>query len=263
MGIGWAGWVEPIEFIGHVDDPADPGYDPVAALGAKLLAWWNADRSDLITLSGVQVTSWKDVVGAYDCAQGVSGSRPIFGATSFNGSPGVSFDGTDDELTLGSTPLPTGANPCEIWVVASQNEVAVGNGGIRRFFTYGGTSDNDHRSVFRSAVSDVNRAYARTGLGSSNVSRVQLLVDLTGRHLIRGIFSATTVNVEVDGASSNDPADAVSATGTTRTRIGANTANTAGHFMNGVMRDVLVTTNDLTGDEAAALEAYLLARRNL
>jgi hypothetical protein len=38
------------------------GISPVTILGESLLAWWTADRADLITLSGTQVTSWKDDV---------------------------------------------------------------------------------------------------------------------------------------------------------------------------------------------------------
>src|SRR5688500_3331977 len=78
------------------------GVSPVTILGASLLAWWTADRADLITLSGSQVTSWKDVVAGYDVVQGVGGSRPLWSATSFNGAPSLTFDAIDDELTLGS-----------------------------------------------------------------------------------------------------------------------------------------------------------------
>src|SRR5262245_31893093 len=80
--------------------PAGP-FTP-ASLGASLLAWWSADRGDLITQSGGVVSSWKDSVAAYDCT--AAGSvQPAYSATGWKGaSPGITFDGVDDCLTLAS-----------------------------------------------------------------------------------------------------------------------------------------------------------------
>ena len=84
-------------------------------LGALCLAWWSADD-----LAPGAVASWKDRVLKYDAAQAVSGSRPVASILSFGGLPGVTFDGTDDELTLASCPFPTGASPSEIHALVDQ-----------------------------------------------------------------------------------------------------------------------------------------------
>ena len=60
------------------------GWSP-AALGASLLGWWDAERTDLITLSGSSVTSWADVVAGYAATQGVTASRPRWNAAAFGG----------------------------------------------------------------------------------------------------------------------------------------------------------------------------------
>jgi hypothetical protein len=38
-------------------------------LGTSLLAWWDAERTDLITQASGLVSSWKDAVGGYDAVQ--------------------------------------------------------------------------------------------------------------------------------------------------------------------------------------------------
>ena len=65
-------------------------------LGASLLAYWNADRSDLITLNTNKVTSWKDTVNAYDAVQGTDAARPTYANKS------LTFDGTDDYGGIGN-----------------------------------------------------------------------------------------------------------------------------------------------------------------
>jgi hypothetical protein len=230
-----------------------------ASLGASLLAWWSADRADLITLSGAQVTSWRDSVAAYNAAQAVSGARPVYSATGWAGLyPGITFDGVDDELTLASQPFPAVANPSEIWALPDQTSL-VADTTNRFIFSYGGSLFNDQRRLFRTVVTAQNRVAASTGLGGSGIN-LDYAADFSGRHVARAVITATTLAVGMDGAMGT-PSAAVSATGAVRTRIGATAGTTAAGFYKGVIRDVIVT-GALTSDQAALLTTYLMNRRN-
>lgn len=233
------------------------GWSPLQ-LGSSLLAWWDAERADLITVSGGLVSSWKDAVGAYDAVQTVGASKPAYSATSFNGRAGLTFDGTDDELTFTGVPagIPTAANPSEVWTLVSQDALVADATG-RTSFSYGGAGNNT-RFCERAVSGGVNRADAASGSGAGVVTCLNAGVDFSGRHVVRNIFTATAVQCDVDGVVGT-PQAVVPSTNTTRGRIGANSAGTPGAYWNGVHSTVLVVA-PLTAAEATLLYAYLNRR---
>jgi len=213
------------------------GFIP-ADLGSDLIAHWSADDTGLITLSTANVTSWKDRVSGLDLAQSTDAARPVWSATSFNGNPGVTFDGTDDVLSAASVGnLPTGSSPAEIWAVVDQAAL-VADTTTRIIFAYGGTSGNTSRAIRRTVVSSQNRASVITGTGAATGSAA-LAADFSGRHAVGGIFTASGVTAIMDGVATAETA-VVSGTTTTRTVMGASTSLGAS-FLNGVVRDILVT----------------------
>lgn len=226
-------------------------------LGASLLGWWDADHTDLITLVSGNVSSWKDRVAAYDLTQGTSGARPAYSATSFNNKPGVTFDGIDDFLTLAGTPFPTGANACEMWALLSQAALPADTG-ARSAFSYGGNAAATRRSLNRVVNTGANRATATAGSGGVSQT-AENSADFSSRHVLRAPIGATGFTISVDGVASAETVS-VPATGTTVTRIGANTANTAANFHSGVIAAILVT-GALSAGQAASLHAYLNARK--
>lgn len=235
------------------------GANPVTILGTSLLAWWTADRTDLITLSGAQVTSWKDVVAGYDVVQGVSAARPLWSATSFNGAPGLTFDSVDDELTLASQPLPSGAAPCEMWGVIQQDGLPADTT-TRRWFSYGGTSNNDSRFPSRGVAAGVNRSALSVGTGAAAPGANSNGGDFSTRHVHRSVVTGTQIRQSLDNGGFGADVACVPATGATRVRIGA-MLNGIG-FWHGKIRDVLVTSI-LTTEQEAALNAWALPRRML
>lgn len=237
-----------------------PAYDPVTALGASLLGWWNADRSDLITLSGSQITSWRDVVAGYDMLQATSSARPLWSATSFNGAPGATFDGVDDEMTLESVPWPTGASPADMWATVQQDALAADTS-VRLLFAYGGTASSSRRTLQRVVVSGTNRGRVTAGNGTSELMATGTATDFSGRHVIRGDINATDLELTMnDGTPTNTAV--VPNTGAVRTRMGANTSAVPSGFWNGKVRDLIVT-GPLTVGQASDLRTFLLSRRAL
>lgn len=76
---------------------------------SDLALWLDASNESTVTRSSGQVTAWQDKSGnGNDLTQGTSSNQPLFQENWFNGRPTVLFDGTDDNLTLGSQLIATG-----------------------------------------------------------------------------------------------------------------------------------------------------------
>jgi len=226
-------------------------------LGGSLYDMWDAERAAQLTLSGAAVTAWASAKNGYSAAQGVGASRPAYSATSFNGRPGVTFDGSDDELTFaGVGVFPTGATPSEIWALVDQTALPADTSN-RMTASYGAGSTL-RRALSRTVVTGVNRGRADAGNGTVSVTATDSLVDLSGRHVLRGVVTATDVSAAIDGATATTAA-AVPATDVTRVRLGANSSTTAANFFQGVISLIAVTAI-LNTAQAAQMMAYLKAR---
>lgn len=235
------------------------GWSP-AALGSSLLAWWDAERSDLITQSGGLVSSWKDIVTGADAAQSSGSLKPAYSATGFNGRPVLNFDGTDDQLSIASPPatLPIGAAACELWVAV--NQTALGSDVNNRFaFSYGANVSTDNRSIERVSTTSNNRANVRCGNGTSAFSSSQGTVDFSGLHIERAVIDGANIWVEIDGIAST-PTACVPASTATRCRIGANSGSSPGNYWQGGINSALVT-GLLSAANATLLYNYLNTRR--
>jgi len=245
--------------VGRLMNPGGKATWTPTQLGASLLAWWSADRVDLMTLSGSQVTTWRDIVAGYAPTQSVAGSKPLYSATSFNGSPGVTFDGIDDYLELASQPFPSGAVPSELWALIDQTALPADTGS-RNIIAYGGTGNATTRMLYRFVNAGANQVAALTGDGVSFITTTLAGNNFSGRHVARSVISATATTVSLDGTAMA-PAAVVPGTGTTRVRLGASVNASPSLFLQGVMRDAMVM-GALSTDQAALLNTYLMYRRN-
>ena len=64
-----------------------------------------ADAATITTVSGA-VGQWNDKSGnGRNASQATAANRPTYSLTSFNGKPGISGDGIDDILLMGTTPM--------------------------------------------------------------------------------------------------------------------------------------------------------------
>lgn len=228
-------------------------------LGASLFAFWDAERSDLVTQSGGLVSSFKDVIAGYDTVQATAGAQPIYSAVSFNGRAGITFDGLNDQLTRVPAPaaIPSGANPGELWAVASQTAL-VDDTTVRVVTGTGGNSALSTRRLQRSVVASVNTAGMAVGTGAATVTVVNTNVELYGRHVLRGVIGATTSRVDCDGVP-GEPQAVTPNSGTSRIRIGANNNGTATSFWQGAVNAILYTA-PLTDQQAALLTDWCCVR---
>lgn len=245
-------------------DKGGGAFTPLS-LGAAVVAWWTADDAASFTLSGAAVTQWRDQKAGYVASQGLSSSRPTYGATLFNGAPGVNFDGTDDELTSTTAgllaALPTGTSECYLAAIVEQQRLA-SNGTRNIIAGYGGASSLSRRAVERSVTSGVNTASVTVGNGAATVSRDYVaLPTFDSRHYVIARASAAEIGINIDGGT-EETVSAVPATSADRFRIGAISNTSASNFFDGVARDIIVLSGP-TPAQLAQLSEWALSRRML
>jgi hypothetical protein len=228
-----------------------------ALLGPDRLAHWDSEEAGSITRSGAAVTGLRELVGGTTYAPGTAATRPNYSATAFNGRPGIVPDGVDDYLAASEIRGPSGASACEMWALASQ-DILGSVAGYTQIVGYGSnTTVNTSRCLGRIAVSSVNRARVVVGTGAAAGADNVTTVDLSGIHVLRGVFGATSTSFSVDGGTPVVVA-AVPATAAQRTVLFAAQGLTTG-WWSGAMSAVLIT-NPLSTEKAATLLALLQER---
>lgn len=231
-------------------------WNPINGLGSALLERWWAAATSTLTLSGSNVTTWASQISGLAPTQATSGFKPTWSATGLNGKPAVTFDGTDDYLTIASLGnLPSGATGSEIWALVSQDAL-VADASVRVPFGYGNATAAARYAV-RRVVTSTNRAGSVTGDGATGQTLNNTTVDFSGIHLVRARFEATQTLLSLDDGTAST-LSVVPNTATSRTTIGANaTASLSGPWK-GSIADLLVTSL-LTTAQATQLAAYLKA----
>lgn len=217
-------------------------------LSGSILAWWDAGAG--ITVTGAGVSSWVDRKKGYTLVQATDGARPAYSATGFNGSPGLTFDGTADYLSMESQPFGSDDGNFEVWAVL-QNDAAGATTGNKFAVTIGAPSASGNM------VRNTNNVMRST----TGVAVAEATGPFASRHLARSIFKTGLASIQMDGGTAVtavvDPA-----IGSTRTRVGSNISDTASAFWHGKIRDVIVTRL-LAEEDATLLETFLLGRRAL
>jgi hypothetical protein len=208
-----------------------------ADLGSALVAWWHADD-----LADGAVASWAPRAGSLTLAQATGSLQPVRAAASFNAAyAGVTFDGTDDYLTVeATTGLPTGTTAGEIWLVVDKG-AAVGNRVVLR---YGGASAGQFRSVSLSA-----------SVGTITDGTTPVSFTMATFAIIGAFFGATQYGGRQNGTDLTPSGAATLNTLTTRTRMGSATGAGPGNYWQGTIRHALVTTT-LTLADRERLEGY-------
>lgn len=238
--------------------PISPAPSSPWLLGASLLAWWDAESDSFVQQSGGAVSAWIDAVGGYTASQGTGAAKPTYGTASFNGRPGLSFDGVDDCLTLvGPTFLPTGSTGSEFWLLFDQ--AALASDTASRDLCAFGTGNALARQAQIRGNSTISQARALAGDGTGTVTNSSSTTNAFGRHVTRYVFEPTQTWVEVDGTASTPSAVSLNTPTPDRLRIGSIANITPSVFAQGVMGACLITSL-LTTPQATLLRNYLSAR---
>lgn len=211
---------------------------PQAVLGAALLGWWDAARTDRMVLAGSNVTSWADLVAGVALTQGVSGAKPLW-TLDEGGRPAVQFDGTDDYLEQATHGFPAGQ--FELWLVGS-NTAPVADAGSRWAFGIGTTSP---ATIGRNASTGANRARGAFGSSGWNAG----YGDFTGTHVVRLRGEAAQAWIGFDGGAPTLLGN-FGPVGAGRIRMGCQNNGSPSGFWQGAIHAALVTT--LLSDTQAA-----------
>jgi len=224
-------------------------------LGTQLVGWWDASYG--VAESGGLVSAWADRIGGYTAAQATGTAKPAWSATSLNGTPGLTFDGSDDLLAMVGVPaiFPDGAEAGWIFGLADQ-QAAAPDANSRDIIGYGAT--NAGRMVSKIDDSGTNRAAVRAGTGAAVAQRFDTTIAFNGVGTLFGQFEAAQIGGRIDGVAFGPGAAVIPATATTRLRIGAAPNTTAGAFWQGVIGHGMVGTGVLSPTDVQRLEAWAL-----
>ena len=220
-------------------------------------AAWDQDYQSLVGA----VSSWTGLKGDLvtdvgPFVQATAGSQPVGSTTSFvndqgTALEGVTFDGADDFMTLGTLPacLPTGAGAGSLWFIFSQDATA-DDDTTRTLFAYGGTAAGTYRAIERRVIDGINRLVITDG----TTDLINTEVDFSGIHFVRAWFDGTTMGYDLNG----DPAGSVAlvpATGSTIACLGIDTAQTGGTWNGQIAQFAL-----LAGDPTATANMNIISR---
>lgn len=239
---------------------AGGSFDVVAVLGSDLVEAWDASRSAMTDDGAGLISALVGLKSGYILSAATT-ARPTYSATSFNGAPGLTFNGTANAMTCTTAgllaALPAAAGACELWALVSQAAL-VADTGARYAMGYG-AAVNTGRVIGRGVATGVNRGRVGTGDGSALQLRNEGTIDLSTRHVIRATIGATESVVYIDGVAST-ALSVVPSTTASRVVLGANPAVSPGNFWEGVIAFAAITL-PLSVARAADLHAHLMGRK--
>ncbi len=202
--------------------------------------------------NGDAVAAWPEISGNLlpDAVQATGGNQPTLATNVVNGHKGVTFDGTNDRLTLSGTALDVFRNraTANVFIVHKSNVVT----GTKTPLAYGsGTSASQSRVFITTAATvttggrtlDANSLVSLTGGATSASGTIEVIAaryvwSNSDLYLLRnGTQLATNTNYQTAVSTSN--------TASLSGVIGANSSQAA-EFYSGTILEILVYESDVT-----------------
>ena len=213
-----------------------------------------------ITQAGGLVTQWDGQSASGTIAsQGTATEQPTFVDNAINFNPLVRFDGTDDELTLPDTNLPSGTSQRSFFSVSTTNEPANALDG--NIFYYGSGSNgtswrviaNDNRYGLNSS-NDVNVANGLSIGGVPTVGSVRHGESETGNQIEIAVDGVNQTVTDVFQAGTFAINTATSGTA----RVGQDLQTT--DFFDGDIPELFMYGREVTDNERDRIESYLAVK---
>lgn len=200
-----------------------PLWTPALATVAPL-ALFEAGWGITADASTGAVSAWLSRYGTPSASQATGASQPIWSATGRNGCPTLTFDGTDDYLTVANiSSFPTGGNATTMIVMGTNTGLS------KSLFGYGSGGAGADRRVQTSGTPPTT--FVSVGIQGTTYQSTTLWAGYD--RLVSWRFSTSTSILNIDGAADEAAATGTPATVITRCRIGANVSLTASSFWNG------------------------------
>lgn len=213
-------------------------FNPISI--SSLVLWLDSNFGTV--LLGSQVTQWTDRANDLDFAQGTSGNRPTYNATSFGDHPSIIFDGADDFLTgPSSAPVLNLTDSFTAYCVMNLTDTSTQRHIFSRDFNNGyrwRISDQDKSQL---VINDGNGVQAPVSTTAPSMATNMILstiypggnpVEFREDGVSLGVVAANTL----DGIESNTMAMLIGAT-----NLGSET-----EFLNAKVRHILLFNEVLT-----------------
>jgi len=231
--------------------PTLSGFDPRRL--ANLGGWWDATDSSSYTL-GTGVTEWRDKSGLGQAfTQTTGASQPTVNATGINSKPALSFDGSNDFMTLGSATIggnnlfAEAANAFSIYLITQ-------SAGVGSFFAQAVSTEAQRvLQCFRGAP---NSSIIR-GTGSNPVTlteNIPLLVAMSWDGTAATARSNNSTGTATVGAAAYSSDNIL---------IGARSSASPALFLNGRISEIIFYNRVLGSAEQSRLFQYLNAKWGL
>jgi prepilin-type N-terminal cleavage/methylation domain-containing protein len=207
------------------------------------------------------VGTWADTTGTYTATQSNNSYRPKFIKSSINGHAALLFDGTDDLLVTGNTPI--GANVTIFVVFQRTTAQTTINASILRPFLSVATAGNGDATqygiwmgVYRDDAAAPYPDQVQAAYANGNIDLAHSRTDASG-HILTLVASPTKVQAFLDGTLTGEATPSVAVNLSTKyLEIGGDDAIAARRFR-GHVGDILVYMSTLSPERRQVVEASL------
>jgi hypothetical protein len=276
--------------------PRAGGFNPKSISG--LVAWFDAGDISTFTLSGTDVSEWRDKsANQYTVSQSDSNNRPARTGT-VGGRPCIDFDGSNDRLSTDDTGLGTamsGDKAATVFVVGEMQtsaENAITNLGawlgwgsssngtpfvyLRGNGTSGAGAGVNLRNDLSATTGQPAAGAVPAGDGSSDGTAKDTFIysgsipTAASGHFVVGrthtVLSATGDGIAdrpANGATNTGTASRAGTITVNRFSVGALGRNTFGDFFPGRIAEIIIYSRVLSTDERSKIVQWLGTRYNL
>jgi hypothetical protein len=225
---------------------------------SNLYSFYDASVTSSMTISGSNVTQWRDISGNGVNLESLTASQPTYSSTGFNSKPGISFNGTNQGFSTIASNISFSSPGLTVFMIGKFETTTVGilaehtvDANSGSFYLNAG-SGNSIRYVNGQTSSSLNAIDVKnTWASDQELGSISYRYDGTNAgHKIRK--NGTTFSTErTDAQGTGDPGFA-STTGKIYYMSRANT----GIFAKGSVAEIIVYKRALSDSEITQLENY-------
>ena len=219
------------------------GFIPTSITGCQL--WLDAADNSTITLSGSNITQWRDKSGNARNTTSVVGTPTL---TALNNVQAISFNGSSD--FTGS--IPGSGTALTVCIVGSRTAGAATNGGVVCFGRTGQPDWNDIRSLFIGNGDTSLRVMLGTRIANTQFAYIG-----SQAFMYILIFDGRNVNTFLNGGAIESAIASTEIFAFTQYKIANRAGNTGNIRHTGTIGEVVVFNSALTVTQRQQMEGYL------
>lgn len=222
-----------------------------------------ADIATLVTNASGQVTSWTDKVGGQLMTPPVGiGGGPLYGATLFNGRPGLCFDRTLNNGLLMASGYANTTNVATAFVMMQRRSAQTAYAGLLSLYNNGNTDHNNANSAAFYHFNGTAPFYTLMGW-RNNMSGGQIPLTQESPMCLMSRFNGSSHTLMQDGdipGSVSTAAQMYAPFNADRLILGNRPVSSYTYPFNGDVAEVLVYNRVLTATEELQVTEYLRAK---